>query len=254
MTIALEYQTRLSRLLTEHYGVGGEGLRRRAKVASRCLPENLARRLLWLADTILRLKAGESLDDPAAFRREAEAILRELAAVPAGDIAERKTARKRLRYLLHGLILLSPVLGLINWFAVQFDTAFRQGHTEWLLAFVIAAYVLWPGYLFWFLDRTLANTLSASRLEIPLRALLLALFAWSPGPWIALLLSGGREDAPLSLEAYIERHPDCYRNGRVTCHRCGGGNIWMALDSAILFHRVYSHTCRQCGVELYQSG
>ncbi len=254
MTIALEYQTRLSRLLKDHYGVGGEGLRRRAKIASRTLPEKLVPRLGWLADTILRLKAGEALNDPAAFRREAEAILRELAAVPAGDIAERKTAQARLRYLLHGLILLSPVLGLISWFAVQLDTVFRQGHAEWFMACFIAAYLLWPGYLFWLLDRTAANTLSASRLEIPLRALLFALFAWSPGSWIALLLSGGREDAPLSLEAYIEQHPDCYRNGRVTCYRCGGGNIWMALDWDIFSQRGYSHTCRQCGVALYESG
>lgn len=56
-----------------------------------------------------------------------------------------------------------------------------------------------------------------------------------------------------TLEAYIKRHPECFRNGRIACYRCGGNGIWMKQDRAYPGGVIHSHVCRQCGIALYRS-
>jgi hypothetical protein len=56
-----------------------------------------------------------------------------------------------------------------------------------------------------------------------------------------------------TLEAYLKRHPDCLKQGRVTCYRCGISSIWMKQYGVYPGGVIHSHVCRQCGVELYQS-
>ncbi|MHB8743686.1 MAG: hypothetical protein ACYC9L_11240, partial [Sulfuricaulis sp.] len=100
---------------------------------------------------------------------------------------DRLQDRARLRRLFHALVLLSPVLGLLLWLGDR-STSGPPG----AVACVLAAYLLWPGYLFWYLDRALARRLGPSNLQALVRALLLAFFVWSPGAWIVALVNGLR--------------------------------------------------------------
>jgi len=56
-----------------------------------------------------------------------------------------------------------------------------------------------------------------------------------------------------TLEAYKHKNPDSVRNGKVSCSKCGGSNIWMKQVSRSPRGVVHSHLCRQCGSELYRS-
>jgi hypothetical protein len=56
-----------------------------------------------------------------------------------------------------------------------------------------------------------------------------------------------------SYEDYRQSRPDLVSDGKVRCHQCGGCSIWMKKVAYSPFTRVYCHTCRTCGAELYES-
>jgi hypothetical protein len=51
------------------------------------------------------------------------------------------------------------------------------------------------------------------------------------------------------LLEYRENHPDCCRDGSVTCHACGGADIWLEKVN----DGCFNHRCRTCAALLYQS-
>lgn len=160
-------------------------------------------------------------------------------------------SRRYWRYVLHTLLVLSPLLAIIIIVATTPAPGDRIPMSTGLYALCLWA---WSGYLFWLLDRALARRVKHSTLQALLRTLLLVLFAWSPGALImALVIAYRSQRRRLSLDSYIESYPDCYRNGRVYCHACGGSSIWMMTRSYSPFHITHFHVCRQCGIELYRS-
>ena len=56
-----------------------------------------------------------------------------------------------------------------------------------------------------------------------------------------------------TLEEYVQRHPDCYRNGRVFCYRCGSNSIYLYRWGIGRTWIQNLHVCRQCGAKLYRS-
>lgn len=53
---------------------------------------------------------------------------------------------------------------------------------------------------------------------------------------------------------YCKKYPDCLRNGKVKCHQCGSGNIFLQHDRYAGSLNLNRHICRQCGAILYHSG
>lgn len=56
-----------------------------------------------------------------------------------------------------------------------------------------------------------------------------------------------------SFDAYQRRYPHLVKDGLVMCVKCGGKSIWMKRIVRSPFGSIYSHTCRSCGTELYES-
>lgn len=159
--------------------------------------------------------------------------------------------RRYWHRVLHTLLVLSPLLAIIVFVATTPAPGDRIPMSPGLYALCLWT---WSGYLFWLLDSVLARRVKHSTIQTLLRTLLLVLFAWSPGAWImALVIAYRSQRSRSSLDSYIERYPDCYRNSKVYCHTCGGSSIWMMTRSYSPFHVTHSHVCRQCGIELYRS-
>lgn len=61
--------------------------------------------------------------------------------------------------------------------------------------------------------------------------------------------AGGAE----SLDDYKRRHPECVKNGRVRCYRCGSASIYLYRWGYGPGWITNLHLCRQCGTNLYRS-
>ena len=56
-----------------------------------------------------------------------------------------------------------------------------------------------------------------------------------------------------TLDEYLQRHPDCRRNGRIYCYCCGSANIYLYRWGYGPGWIQHLHICRQCGAKLYRS-
>ncbi len=78
--------------------------------------------------------------------------------------------------------------------------------------------------------------------------------------WIPFLLFAGvffliyrhnARKASKNFDWYKRQHPQCVRDGRVKCHKCGSGH--MGTERLMNHSYLRGHICRQCGTTLYYS-
>ncbi len=183
---AAEFENRLARLLEERFGAGRGALLQRADKAALYLPADLARRLRELVQNIADLKSGASRADPLVFRASAEAIMASLRAPAIRRGVERGDWRKRFRYVVLGLLLLSPVIIFLSLLgcALAPTVSCEASRGTLSLLLVLSTYFIWPSFLYWVMDRAVKNAIPDSRGRVVARTVVFMLFFWAAGAWL----------------------------------------------------------------------
>lgn len=60
-------------------------------------------------------------------------------------------------------------------------------------------------------------------------------------------------DEGMTFENYIRKHPECFKDGKVSCFNCGSTNIHLRTLGHLITTTVNSHVCRSCGIEVYKT-
>lgn len=56
-----------------------------------------------------------------------------------------------------------------------------------------------------------------------------------------------------TMKKYINNHPTCINNNKISCYICNSNNIHIKYRGKFLFTRLNKHICTQCGKILYYS-